>query len=86
MAIECRRCGGPTMRETVIQLRRGILGLRETRWQGGYCAVCKVSVPMDSPATVRPAIAVGRRPSPGLGGSLAMWLRGVPARSGGHVC
>ena len=28
MAIECKRCGGPTMPETVIKLRRGVLGFR----------------------------------------------------------
>ena len=43
MAIECKRCGGPTMPETVIKLRRGLLGFHETRWQGGYCATCRLS-------------------------------------------
>ena len=42
MAIECKRCGGPTMVETVITLRRGVLGARETCSQGAYCAACKV--------------------------------------------
>jgi hypothetical protein len=83
MAIECKRCGGPTMLETVIKLRRGILGFRETRSQGGYCATCKLSVPIENHATMRPAIAVRDRQHPGLGGFLSMWLRGVPARSGG---
>jgi hypothetical protein len=34
MAIACNQCGGPTMVETGITLRRGVLGLRETRARG----------------------------------------------------
>ena len=48
MAIECSRCGGPTMLETVIKLRRGVFGFHETRSQGGYCATCKRSVPIEN--------------------------------------
>jgi hypothetical protein len=54
MAIECKRCDGPTMSETVIKLRRGALGIRETRSQGGYCATCKLSVPMETPPPCDP--------------------------------
>ena len=58
MAIECRRCGGPTMPETIIKLRRGLLGFRETRSPGAYCVPCKLSVPMENPAATRPLIAI----------------------------
>jgi hypothetical protein len=47
MEIEWKRCGGPTMSETVIKLRRGVLCIRETRSHGGYCATCKLSVPIN---------------------------------------
>ena len=83
MAIECKRCGGPTMLETVIKLRRGVLGFRGTRSQGGYCATCKLSVPIENHPTMRPAIAVRDRLRAGLSEFLSIWLRGVPARSGG---
>jgi hypothetical protein len=62
MAIECTRCGGPAMTETVIKLRRSILGFRETRWQGAYCATCKLSVPMETHPAMRPATAIHGRP------------------------
>lgn len=83
MAIECRRCGGPTMLEIVIKLRRGALGLRETRSQGAYCATCKLSVPMENSTANRSSIAIGDRPRQSRGGFLPMWLRLAPARSGG---
>jgi hypothetical protein len=83
MAIECKRCGGPTMSETVIKLRRGVLGIRETRSQGGYCTTCKLSVPMENPAAMRPSIAIRDRPRQNRSGLLPLWLRLVPARSGG---
>jgi hypothetical protein len=83
MAIECKRCGGPTMAETVITLRRGRLGRGETRSQGGYCATCKLSVPMGNPAAMRPSIAIRGRPRHSLSGFLPMGLRLAPARSGG---
>jgi hypothetical protein len=83
MAIECKRCGGSTMLETVIKLRRGVLGFREARSHGGYCATCKLSVPIENPAAMRPSIAIRDRPRPGLSGFLPMWLRAASARSGG---
>ncbi len=83
MAIECGRCGGPAMPETVIKLRRGVLGRRGTRSQGGYCVACRLSVPLEPPAAVRPPGAVLRRPRPGLAGFLPLWLRVAPARPGG---
>jgi hypothetical protein len=83
MAIECKWCGGPTMLETVIKLRRRILGFRETRSQAAYCATCKLSVPMESHAIMRPPIATSGRPRPSLTGFLPVWSRGVPVRSGG---
>jgi hypothetical protein len=82
MAIECERCGGPTMLETVIKLRRGVLGFRETRWQGGYCGTCKLGVPMESHAATRPSIAISGRHL-NLSGFWPMWLRVAPARSSG---
>jgi hypothetical protein len=83
MAIECNWCGGPTMVETVIRLRRGILGLHETRSQGAYCARCKLSVSMENHAVLRPATTIRDRPRQSLSGFLPMWLRLAPARSGG---
>src|SRR5271166_2976149 len=47
-AMECKRCGGAMMPETVIELRRGVLGFRETRYRGAYCATCKIGVPVES--------------------------------------
>lgn len=72
MTIECKRCGGPTMSETVIKLRRSVIGFRETRWQGAYCAACKLSVPMHDPSAIA-------RPRTNLGGLLLTGLRGAPA-------
>jgi hypothetical protein len=83
MVIECKRCGGPTMAETMITLRRGVLGFRETRSEGAYCATCKLSVPVENPAAVRPPIAKGGQPRQSISGFLPMWLRVAPARSGG---
>lgn len=83
MAIECERCGGPTMLETVIKLRRSILGFSETRWQGGYCPTCKLSAPIENHARVGSSIAISGRPRPSLSGFLPMWLRAAPARPGG---
>jgi hypothetical protein len=71
------------MAETVIMLRRGVLGFHETRSQGAYCATCKLSVPMDNPVAARPSIASSGRPRQSLSGFLPMWLRLAPARSGG---
>jgi hypothetical protein len=72
------------MLETVIGLRRGILGFRETRSQGGYCPTCKLSVPLEKPATMQPPIAISAgRLHPSLRRFLPMWWRVVPARSGG---
>jgi hypothetical protein len=80
VAIKGERCGHPTMLETVIKLRRGVLGFRETRSQGGYCPACRLSVPIESHATVRPsALSNGRLRS----GLMPMWLRVAPVRSGG---
>jgi hypothetical protein len=83
MAIECKRCGGPTMSETVIKLRRGVLGFREIRSQGAYCATCKLSVPIENHAAMRPSVAISGRPRPSLSGFLPMWLRVASARLGG---
>jgi hypothetical protein len=83
MAIECKRCGGPTMLETVIKLRRGVLGFRATCSEGAYCATCKFSVPMKDHTTMRPSIAISGRPRPSLSEFLPIWLRVAPAQSGG---
>src|SRR5271166_746098 len=48
-AVACpRRWRSPSiaMLETVIELRRGVLGFRETRSRGAYCATCKIGVPV----------------------------------------
>jgi hypothetical protein len=46
--MQCPQCGGPMMPETVIRLRRGLFGFRETRFQGGYCATCGIGVTIAS--------------------------------------
>jgi hypothetical protein len=53
--MECKQCHGTMMPETVITLRRGLFGLRESRAQGGYCPCCQVGVVVSAPA-----LAVGR--------------------------
>jgi hypothetical protein len=68
--------------ETVIKLRRGLLGFRETRSQGGYCSTGTLSVPTESYATERPAVAIDGRLHPGLSGFLPLWLPIAPGRSG----
>jgi hypothetical protein len=83
MAIECGRCGGPAMPETVIKIRRGVLGRRGTRSQGGYCVACRLSVPLEPTAAVRPPVARARRPRRGFTVFLPQWLRVAPARPGG---
>jgi hypothetical protein len=82
MAIECTRCGGPTMSETVIKLRRSVLGFLETRSQGAYCATCKLSAPVETPSAPRPPTRINARPRRSVGGFLPVWLRGAPVRSG----
>jgi len=64
--MECNRCGGLMMSETVIKLRRRFIGFRETRSQGAYCATCKIGVLLEShPAeTVPHARKIVPRPSP----------------------
>ena len=84
MANECERCGGPTMLETIIKLRRGVLGFGfgEIRSQGGYCPTCKLSVPIGNHATVRPSALSNGRLRSGLSRFLPTWLRVAPVRSG----
>jgi hypothetical protein len=53
VAIEHRRCGGPTILGTMIKLRRGVLGFHETRSQAAYCGTCKLSVPIEDTAAMR---------------------------------
>ncbi len=78
MTIECKRCGGPTLPETVVKLQRGLIGFRETRWQGGYCVACGLSVPTQAPATVR---SKAERQRGRLGGLMVGWSRGTLAGS-----
>jgi hypothetical protein len=55
--MDCKRCGGAMMPETVIQLRRGLIGFRETRSAGAYCVTCQIGVAAEGgPSTsYRPA-------------------------------
>ena len=59
--MQCRQCGGPMMAETVIKLRRRWLGFRETRFQGAYCATCKIGVLVENhpPAWAHPDRSLG---------------------------
>jgi hypothetical protein len=51
--MQCKRCDGPMMTETVIKLRRSVFGFRETRSLGAYCPMCQIGVPAES----QPALA-----------------------------
>ena len=53
-AMQCRQCGGPMMPETVIKLRRGLFGFRETRFQGAYCPTCRIGVTLGRVPAVPP--------------------------------
>ena len=54
--MDCAHCQQKMMAETVITLRRGVFGLRETRRQGGYCATCRRSAVL-AEATASPGRA-----------------------------
>jgi hypothetical protein len=82
MAIECKRCGGSTMLETVIKLRRSLFGLSETHSQRAYCATCKLSGSIENAAGIRRPIAINGRPRPSVSGFQPMWLRLALGRSG----
>lgn len=93
MTIDCKRCGGLTLPETLITLRRSFLGLRATRATAEYCPACKVSVPVDTAVAMRPVtapisvggrppIATRRRPRHRLGEFWLLGSRLAPARSG----
>jgi hypothetical protein len=72
----CKQCGGAMMRETVITLRRGFFGFRETRSQGAYCVTCKIAVPIeDHPPARNPPIVVNARAGGRVGGVSPTWLR-----------
>jgi hypothetical protein len=51
--MECKRCSGAMMQETVIKLRRGFLGFRETRFAGAYCMTCRIGVAVDGAAPAK---------------------------------
>jgi hypothetical protein len=51
--MECKRCGGPMMLETVIKLRHSFIGFRETRSAGAYCGTCKIGVAVESCPSAR---------------------------------
>lgn len=74
MAMECKRCGGPAMAETVIRLRRGLLGLRETRMEGMYCTACRVSSPVKNFTGSRHLLAISDNGPQNLDGILPMRL------------
>ena len=81
--MECKRCGGSMMLETVIKLRRGFfVGFRETRSLGAYCATCQLGVPIEThqAAMYEPTWATAR-PRKDTRGSLPAWLRADASRS-----
>ena len=47
--MDCGRCGGSMMPETVVKLRRGLFGLRATQSAGAYCATCRTGVLLEGP-------------------------------------
>jgi hypothetical protein len=73
--MECTRCGGSMMPETVIRLRRSFIGFRETRSRGAYCPTCKIGVPMESPPTCHPTAGLDHgafvRPHQGISATMA---------------
>ena len=75
MAMACKRCGGPAMAETVIRLRRGLLGLRETRVEGMYCTACKLSSPVENVTASRHLVAISDNgpQNPACAGGHAAW-------------
>lgn len=54
--MKCIRCGGAMMPETVIKLRRSLVGFRETRSQGAYCAACGIGWRVDAAPAVTPRL------------------------------
>jgi hypothetical protein len=68
------------MPETVIRLRRGVLGFRETRLAGAYCAVCQTGVVLDAALPSAPRSVAGRT----RGAVTAFWQAwsAAPGRDG----
>jgi hypothetical protein len=58
--MDCKRCGGAMMAETVIQLRRRLIGFREIRFAGAYCATCQIGVPGEGARSISDRAALGR--------------------------
>ena len=85
--MECKRCGGSMMPETVIKLRRSFfVGFRETRSQGAYCATCKVGVSMDTHQTTTNAPVWAKVQPRKATSCLPAWLQGPVSRpQGGHT-
>ncbi len=42
--MNCEHCGNLMCPETVIKLRRTLLGVRRSHFQGAYCLDCKVGI------------------------------------------
>jgi hypothetical protein len=66
-----------------VAAKDNVLDFRKTRSQGAYCATCKLGVPMENPAAIRPSIATNSRSRHSLSRFLPVWLRFAPARTGG---
>jgi hypothetical protein len=82
MAMACKQCGGAMMCETVIALRRGFFGFRETRSQGAYCVTCKIAVPIeDHPSVQNPPIGADAQACGRVGAVSPTWLRKGFARA-----
>jgi hypothetical protein len=83
LAMECTRCGGPMMLETVIKLRRTFVGFRETRSRGAYCATCKIGVPMeDHQSVIHQPTSFIARSRKSLRRFLPTWRHARVSRSG----
>jgi hypothetical protein len=84
--MECNRCGGLMMQETVIKLQRRFVGVGETRFLAGYCAWCKTSVPMDvQPASGHQPLTVGHRPTRTDRFRLPSWLHAPASQADGRA-
>ena len=69
--MNCTYCGDLMGPETVIRVRRTLFGLRHSRYQGAYCAGCKISIVVgetDTPSALR--ARAGLSVSPGWWRSL----------------
>jgi hypothetical protein len=72
--MNCEHCGNLMRPETVIKLRRTLLGVRRSHYQGAYCMDCNVSIVQGGPSTPATPRTASIRPV----GSGGWYARAVP--------